>query len=1084
MKFPKAIKVKINTTPNYQIHNILAYAFNQKITSGLGDCAWRIFYYAYSMFRGLRNPQDNNYPAQDEWFKFYAYLEPKAADGKFGWPEAPAGEATGPNVANPFMAWIFGNNSKVTMANGVKDDTKDRIFGYWSEPIRLGGLEIKVPRKMPSKNYGDPNLSVAWSDAQIQRGCAAFIQDFKYLPRNSQTPSSKELELVSLGICAAARRHLKYIMETESMGRYAPSYVPDQDGKGGVFRKKSAVKDQIEQAIYYYLSYFRGTEDERAKHNYLGKDIRRNGFDFETFFSRQFLLAPNYSKPRYVIKENGQVKKDALGNSVVKYDTIGYPELFPEGPLSFYVNLPILSTNQSTVLSPAQLKNICTFQGTDENNKVITEFNTNPYPEINKNRFCLSAIFIQTSDIACLNGDPDGESQLLKNVFLDVYVNNKIYQSIPIKQEDKYSINNRTGLINNINSGFIQGVNQYKIYQFNKIHYFKYPVKGNISFKIRGSEGEPFPSYLSPGGINVGVKIQKKNNDNTISDVLSNFSMFIKFAHVIDMKPSAADAYVMMRVATTEGAGKDAGQMDPVGHYKTDKAKTIFNNYIKFGVAYNYTDKTLYQNDSYVSANPIYESVRKFISSNIKMADRTTLVDYEIDSDGNSVLYFNRFAMGMKKTGLDIFRGLGPSIDPVGNRNIRGAAAEEFVPIIKGKYYIVLDSDKNTNTFIKYIDGTTVRELKHGATFKGGDYYYVSYHDSSTIGVYELEGITGPEYVNTQKKSEIYVDGKKQVSPGTATNEWCMFMSYNLYHWSNSSPWKPEMYGDIMGALNGRCLTNSSVLEYYARSSKNVKRHLAQVSARSSSIPLVVEAPSGYNFTESANLKVQYLDWLNEDDIPQLFARSCSIYQPPYVIKSVTRANNYDPKSDVLKVTLQGRLMWNASQNFTGRVSELLEYAGRIFLGAEGSYSRTDENAVVHYLLHTLSGQSCPRNVVGDVSLDNQNFWANQRPFGCCYPRFYFIKMIPRVSSFTTMYSDHYRQMEFYLRAMCTGFINRKSEMTPDEVKSVISQGLTGLNMVGGYDSAIGDYIFEDLMAISYDNPEVIPLPPNMVGTG
>ena len=275
MKFQKAVKVRVNQIPNHEYHNLLASSFNQKILSGLGDCAWRIFYYAYSMFRGLRNPQDTNYPAQDEWFKFYGYIEPKSVYGKFGWPESFAGEAEGANVANPFMAWIFGNNSRTTKADGTKDDTKDRIFGYWSEPIRLAGVEMAAPAAMPRDYRGDPWLNSVWCDSQIQRGCAAFQQGFKYLPRGASTPSVKELSLVAIGICAAARRHLKYIMETASMGRYAPSYVPDENMRGGVFRKKNAVRDQIEQAIFCYLNYFRGTEDQRAKHNLTGQDIRR-----------------------------------------------------------------------------------------------------------------------------------------------------------------------------------------------------------------------------------------------------------------------------------------------------------------------------------------------------------------------------------------------------------------------------------------------------------------------------------------------------------------------------------------------------------------------------------------------------------------------------------------------------------------------------------------------------------------------------------------------------------------------------------------------------------------------------------------
>ena len=180
-------------------------------------------------------------------------------------------------------------------------------------------------------------------------------------------------------------------------------------------------------------------------------------------------------------------------------------------------------------------------------------------------------------------------------------------------------------------------------------------------------------------------------------------------------------------------------------------------------------------------------------------------------------------------------------------------------------------------------------------------------------------------------------------------------------------------------------------------------------------------------------------------------------------------------------MTLETRLQTSIPGFNVSKISENLDSASRYYSSSSVGY-RTDENAVIDYLLHTMTGKSCPRAIIGDVSLDNQHFWTKHSPFGCCYPRFYFVKLIPYVSAVTPMYSDHYRQMEFYLRAMCTGFVNRASEMSPEEVQSVITQNLDGISTVGGYDSAIGDYIFEDLMAMSYDNPEVIPIPPNMVG--
>ena len=479
------------------------------------------------------------------------------------------------------------------------------------------------------------------------------------------------------------------------------------------------------------------------------------------------------------------------------------------------------------------------------------------------------------------------------------------------------------------------------------------------------------------------------------------------------------------------------------------------------------------------------------------MADRTALLDYEIDANGDSVLYFNRYAMGMKNTGVDIFRHMGPSITEVGNRSIRGSKVETFIPIIKNKWYIVieLDSKVRASSTLSYVFNNKIKILKHASTFQGGDYYFVSAYSTGTIGVYDLDGITASNLIQGVDKGEILIDGIKQKASGNISNEWTMFMTYNLYHWSNSSYWKPSMYGDIMGALNARCLTASGSLEPMRGTSKNVKRALANVSTNPNDLPLIVEAPSGYNYIEGANTKPQYGDWRGNLDYPSNFAASCPIYKPPYKIKSIVRLNPYDPTSDVIKVIIDSRLqntgknvdpsiaLGSASDIPKGRLSNRLQDFIK-YAQSNVELYRTDENALINYLCHTMAGIQCPRGIAGDVSMDNGGFWQNQKPFGCCYPRFYFVKLIPKVSKSTVMYSDHYIQMEYYLRAMCNGFINRGSEMPPGQVQAIIQAGLDGINTPGGYDSAIGDYLFEDLMRNSYDNgsDQSVPISPNMVG--
>ena len=1048
MGLPQSLKVRVGTAPSHLEHNSLAEAFNSRILSGLGDCAWRIFYYAYSTFRGLRNPDGGAYAPEDEWFKFYAYIEPKMSFARFSWPETPAGFPAGINVANPFMAWIFGNARRVKAPNGEKDNTRSQIHGYWSELGRLDGIVVRA-RELPENAYGSPYLNGIWFDSQFQRGSAAFLEDFTYKTSDSRI-LTKEIQLLSFGIVAAARKHLRFIMEGAKSGRYAPSFVPDQAGKGGIFRKKNGEKDQIGQAMSCYLSYFRGTEDQRARHNLNGKDVTKDGFNFEDFFSRQFLLAPNYAKP---IFEEG---KDNFGNSKIKYDGYGYPELRQESE-DFYWSYPLNPSGGDKEFNEIKTisKNVninAGFKFTDSKGGMF--FRT-------ANRFCLSAIMIQSSDIAVkLEGQ---QSNMLAGLVIDMYVNENFYQTIPIFDYYKYKVNARSGSANN---AIINLRDQYYIYQFNKIHYFRYPVKGMVSFFVRATGNLPYGESSSEdnhGSFSLGLRIPSSESPKVAG--ISEFRISIQFAHVLEMKPSLADAYVLIRASTASQKDVNPGDMEAVGHFDYSSSKRIYADYAKFGVAYTSPSRSLLRsgsdfgiNETFVSANPIYESLRKFISSHIKMADRINLIDYGVEG-GKSVLYFKRFAYGMKNTGIDIFRGLGPSITQVGDRNMVGSKTEVFIPIVKGQRYIVLNTVNRFSGELFYPIGDKFNRMVHGYRFTGGNCHYIIRSKDLDIGVYELEGIIDKSKISTERQTPTVIKEVSQTSPGTISNEWSMFMSYNLYHPASSSAFKPEMYGDIMGALNGRCLTNSRALSNTRSkqsTSKNVKLHLANVTWRQFDIPLVVEAPSAYNYIEGANNLTDTATLAKTAD----FAKSCPIYQKPYKVVSVQRLDDFDPKCRIVKVTLD-RLLSGSFMN--GRVSSNVKDA---FEKLTQETSRTDESAVVAYLCHQIGRRHCVREVTGDVALDDQKyFWANFRPWGCCYPRFYFVKLIPYVSAGSVMYSDHYRQMEYYLRAMCNGFINPNSTLT-----SEISKNDTGIENVGGYDSEVGDYLFEHLMMDSYDN--------------
>jgi hypothetical protein len=117
---------------------------------------------------------------------------------------------------------------------------------------------------------------------------------------------------------------------------------------------------------------------------------------------------------------------------------------------------------------------------------------------------------------------------------------------------------------------------------------------------------------------------------------------------------------------------------------------------------------------------------------------------------------------------------------------------------------------------------------------------------------------------------------------------------------------------------------------------------------------------------------------------------------------------------------------------------------------------RSDENAVVEYLLYKGAiswsykernglvpiegklnraksyGYHCHRMMIGDYGASSNIHEMPGRPFGACFPRFYFLKLIPFVASGAMLDSEPYAQMDFYLRAMAGSFVKGR----PDNIYS------------------------------------------------
>ena len=281
------------------------------------------------------------------------------------------------------------------------------------------------------------------------------------------------------------------------------------------------------------------------------------------------------------------------------------------------------------------------------------------------------------------------------------------------------------------------------------------------------------------------------------------------------------------------------------------------------------------------------------------------------------------------------------------------------------------------------------------------------------------------------------------------SNEWQLSLSSNHYHPSETSEWNPTTYGDEIGFLHNRCHTYSKDLA--SRNHANLLNQFAYGNA-----PVIrSEAPSGYTYLEQTNNAA--VEWEPCDEVESAarcnkknslhakdYYRSCQIYKPDYQIESVELT---DIDGEV-KVKLTSRLQHCPTAPSTVARNLISDAALR------GEPYRTDENIVREYLrciqtgctvLTNPAGVQCSQYKIGDYPPASYLPHLTDNPFGACFPRVYFLKKLPYVyaepgepgteaavlqpAQDTRRDVDPFLQAEFYLRAMCGGFLDRYSTL-------------------------------------------------------
>lgn len=239
----------------------------------------------------------------------------------------------------------------------------------------------------------------------------------------------------------------------------------------------------------------------------------------------------------------------------------------------------------------------------------------------------------------------------------------------------------------------------------------------------------------------------------SINGIASGTTVEVEMAVIEQRKPRLADAYLVLRLATTNG---DGGSLDTVGPTGAEALTHIFTE----GAIVNAAAVPI-QSD--MQFNPIYDMARRRLHDRLRLIKRPALKGYAV-IDGKSVLWFDRMV-----DGFDAWDGMAPPIDSLG----------ADVPVLSGA---IRDG-------VKYRAGGSV-------TYNGVDYAEGDTFDG-VVDVKEWTG-TGPIY----QHDGIIANAPRQ----GFSNQWLMFIGSNSYNDSEGSDLAPSTYGDVLCLLQQRCL--------------------------------------------------------------------------------------------------------------------------------------------------------------------------------------------------------------------------------------------------------------------------------------
>lgn len=445
----------------------------------------------------------------------------------------------------------------------------------------------------------------------------------------------------------------------------------------------------------------------------------------------------------------------------------------------------------------------------------------------------------------------------------------------------------------------------------------------------------------------------------------------VELAVVFGYLPEYWDAYLVCRLAATRGGvstGVDGAGVD------SDQARVYGENYFAQGCLHNPYASGVRSAIISPVQNPIFDHARRRALEWTRLVSRQQFMGYAV-AEGKSVLYFRRYLAGYESAGADVFAGIAPA-----------AAAVASGSLVDGVEYVVRASGGG-------------RVVYGGMAKLDGERF-----TAGTVGVYEASGVAAVyEYEGIRAAAR----------PGGWSNEWLMFAETKCYYPSDSSEWKPSVYGDYF-PFNSRC-------QFYRYASSMSDQALSRFFFPASKTnALAPEAPPGYHYAGGTNATA------TAD-----FYRSCRVYEPDPEVESATV--EFWSGIEVVKLVFKGRFHCCAGALAAVDKDPTAWSAGeRADLAAE-SY-RTLDNALREYALSQADPSYQCSQKIGDAAM-HPGIGGIGSIFGSCYPHFFFTRLAPipylhpdggHVTGYpaTRCTVDAMQQMEAYLRAMCEGFVD------------------------------------------------------------